>query len=505
MKQTKDSARPVAATSTPAEHSPLAAWTERVGAGQALVALAELDHDAAVFAVDEQQRILYWSPGAEALLGYRAADVVGAHCLTANRCQACMSGCGIAEHRRVSDVPLTLHQADGAPIQLTKSGRAFFDDDGRFLGGVERLSPRPSAPPAPLHEPTWSSKVTTFHGLVSRDEAMLRAFQTVRNVAETDATVLLRGASGTGKELVARAIHAESHRSAGAFVAVNCAALTPTLIESELFGHKKGAFTGAAADRAGLFQQAHHGTIFLDEVAELSMEVQAKLLRVLEEREVTPVGANRPVAVDVRVVAATHRSLRQAVRAGRFREDLMYRLRVVPLYLPALRQRSDDIELLLWHFIARRNQRGPRLVSEIAPEAMRALLHHSWPGNIRELRNVVEYAFAVGRGPILALGELPPEFRQRVADAAGEAHTGELAAVARAPAAAAPTVPAPASVGAASAAAPAINDLRGPSDAQERAAIAAAIAASDGHLGDAAARLGISRPTLWRKRKKYGL
>ena len=171
-----------------------------------------------------------------------------------------------------------------------------------------------------------------FHGLVSRDDGMRRAFQTIRNVAETDATVLVRGESGTGKELVARAIHLESHRAEKPFVAVNCAALTPGLLESELFGHLRGSFTGAVKDRKGLFQQAEGGTLFLDEVAELPLEMQSKLLRVLEDRVVTPVGASQELEVNVRVVAATHRALRREVDAGRFREDLMYRLRVVPVF-----------------------------------------------------------------------------------------------------------------------------------------------------------------------------
>ena len=303
-----------------------------------------------------------------------------------------------------------------------------------------------------------------FHGLITRDAAMLRAFQTIRNVAETDATVLVRGESGSGKELAARAIHLESHRGEGPFVPVNCAALTPGLLDSELFGHVRGAFTGAVRDRKGLFEQASGGTLFLDEVAELPLEMQSKLLRVLEERCVMPVGASTEIPVDVRVIAATHRALRREVEAGRFREDLMYRLRVVPVFLPPLRERRGDVELLLRFFLGQFNERGPRHVTSIAPRAMRALLNHAWPGNVRELRNVIEYAFAVGRGEELLLEELPPEFDR-------DGTTQETSADAR----------------------------------SERERIREALQLEGGKVGAAAARLGVSRATFWRKRRKYGL
>jgi transcriptional regulator with PAS, ATPase and Fis domain len=307
--------------------------------------------------------------------------------------------------------------------------------------------------------------VVTFHGIASADPAMHLVFETCRNVAETESSVLIRGESGVGKELLARAIHTESARAGGPFVALNCAALPASLAESELFGHVEGAFTGAVRDREGLFRQAHGGTLFLDELAELPLELQAKLLRVLEDRRVTPVGGSRAVPVDVRIVAATHQSLRQRVAAGLFREDLMFRLRVVPIFVPPLRERRADVSILLWRFIGERNLVGPRVIDSVAPEAMRALLDHRWPGNVRELRNVVEYAFAVGRGPELRLDDLPPELRDT-----------------RDP------TPAPAR-----------------RDGDEAAAIRAALAAAGGNVGRAAAALGTSRPTLWRKRKKYGI
>lgn len=434
----------------------LETWLAGIGAPMLLASLTDLMPDAAVFAVDAERNIVFWSKGAETLLGFRADEVIGHHCLKANRCVQCVSGCGIAQHGSVEAVPLVLYSATGEPVQLLKSARAFFDA-GEFAGGVELLIPQTASREV---QPTDAPDTQTFHGLTSTDPGMHQVFQTCRNVAETAANALVRGESGTGKELIARSLHAESARKDGPFVAVNCASLTPSLMESELFGHVKGAFTGAVKDRDGIFQQADGGTLFLDEVAELPLEFQAKLLRVLEEHAVMPVGGTKQVPVDVRLVAATHRSLRHEVEVGRFRADLMYRLRVVPIFLPALRERRGDVDLLVKTFIRERNAVGPRLVHSVAPEAMRALLEHDWPGNVRELRNVVEYAFAVGRGPEIERSELPPELRVDK---------------------------------------PTTLDSE-PIDEASR--IRMALAAADGHLGRAAAILGWSRATLWRKRKK---
>ena len=308
--------------------------------------------------------------------------------------------------------------------------------------------------------------VQNFHGLISRSPAMRDVFQIIQNAAETEATVLVRGESGSGKELVARAIHDLSSRATAPFLAVNCAALSSNLLESELFGHVRGAFTGAIKDHHGLFQRAHGGTLFLDEVAEMPLELQAKLLRVIQERNFLPVGGVNSIPVNVRLVAATHRSLREEVKNGHFREDLMYRLRVVPIYLPPLRERREDISVLLWHFIELHNTQNRRKIEEIEPEAMRLLLDYSWHGNIRELQNVVEYAFAVGRETILRATELPPEFRE----------------IEQAPVTVTKTLV----------------------DRDEKSAIARALSESK-NVNIAAQSLGMSRATFWRKRKLYGL
>jgi transcriptional regulator with PAS, ATPase and Fis domain len=459
--------------------STLETFLAQIGPGEAFAALSGLLPDAAVFVVDADRNVLHWSAGAEKVLGFSADEAVGRLCLSSIRCRNCMLGCGIARYRHIDGFPLELFRRDERWIPVAKYGRGFFGDDGEFLGGIEVLIPTGEARQdeagsaeeggaARLDLPADSE---TFHGLVSRDPVMKRAFQSICNVAETDATVLLRGESGCGKELAARAIHRESHRRDGPFVPVNCAALTPSLVESELFGHVRGAFTGAVSERRGLFQQANGGTLFLDEVAELPLEMQGKLLRVLEERRVTPLGGEREIEVDVRVIAATHRALREEVKAGRFREDLMYRLRVVPVFLPPLRDRRGDVEALLWHLLVEFNARGPRRVEQIAPDVMRALLDHAWPGNVRELRNVIEYAFAVGRGAELRRDELPPELREGT-------DPERPAAIAR---------------------------RVGSPRREERARIREALQLSEGRIGEAAARVGMSRATFWRKRRKYEL
>ena len=447
----------------------LEALLDRVGPQTAFELLVSLLPDAAVFVVDRDRNVVLWSDGAERVLGFKREEVEGRICLSGIRCRTCMLGCGLAEYGTITGYPLELFRSDSQVVATRKYAKAFLDDDGEFAGGIEVLIPAGPAFAPEAHEVGLPEDAEKLHGLISRDPAMKRVFQTLRNVSETDATVLIRGASGTGKELVARALHAESRRSDGPFVAVNCAALTPTLIESELFGHKKGAFTGAIADREGLFRQATGGTLFLDEVAELPLDLQAKLLRVLEEHVVTPVGADREVPVDIRVVAATHQSLRERVKNGKFREDLMYRLRVVPLFLPPLRDRQGDIELLLRRFLDEFNSRSPRQLSHIAPDAMRRLLDHPWPGNVRELRNVVEYAFAVGRGQELELAELPPEFQSG-------AEGGDSSEV--------------------------ITKVDSRSE-EER--IRWALDQSKGKVGKAIELLDMSRSTFWRKRKKYRL
>ena len=250
------------------------------------------------------------------------------------------------------------------------------------------------------------------HGLVGRSEPMRRVLDQVRKVAATGATVLVLGESGTGKELVARAIHDASPRRDQPFVSISCAAIPETLLESELFGHEKGAFTGAIRRKLGRFELANGGTLFLDEVGEIPAPVQVKLLRVLQERQFERVGGEETVEVDVRVVSATNRDLAQMVRDGRFREDLFYRLNVVPIALPPLRDRPGDVEALATHFVAKQAPRMGRAVKGISPEALELLRRHRWPGNVRELENVIEQALVFAEGELVSPDDLPEGLRR---------------------------------------------------------------------------------------------
>lgn len=308
--------------------------------------------------------------------------------------------------------------------------------------------------------------------VLTRDPAMQQLLRDVRRVAKSDARVLIRGETGSGKELIAEALHAESDRAAGPFRALNCAALPPNLLESELFGHVRGAFTGAVRDAPGQIRLADKGTLFLDEVAELPLELQAKLLRVLQDGSVLPLGGSEPRQVDVRFVSATHRSLRRQVEAGRFRADLMYRLRVIPLFLPPLRERAGDATMLAERFIAEHNKRGERSVEFLSEGAKAALEDYDWPGNVRELQNAIEYAFVMGDGPTLTEMDLPPEIRG-----------------------AEPGKPLPMNLAAE-------FEREIPEEAQ---ALLRALERAGGNKERAAASLGISRVTLWRKLRACGL
>ena len=306
-----------------------------------------------------------------------------------------------------------------------------------------------------------------FRDLVSKSPAMQRVFELVQVAARSNSTILVLGESGTGKEVFARAIHAESSRCQGPFVAVSCAALTETLLESELFGHEKGAFTGAVARRKGKLEVAHGGTLFLDEVGDISPKLQLDLLRVLEERRFHRVGGNELIEVDVRVIAATNRDLEKAVADGSFREDLYYRLNVIRVTLPPLRERREDIPLLVDHFLERLEVELKRHV-RVSPEAMAVLLAHHWPGNVRELRNVLE------RGAVVAQGEV--------------VRPADLGLGAAAPARPAETPAEPAS----------LEDV-------ERRHIAEVLGYSSGNISQAARLLGIDRVTLYTKIRKYQL
>ena len=315
----------------------------------------------------------------------------------------------------------------------------------------------------------------SFGGLIGRSAVMQPVFLLIRSTAHLDSTILITGESGTGKELVARELHAKSRRSGAPLIKVNCAALPESLIESELFGYEKGAFTGALRERKGKFEQAHRGTLFLDEIGELPLAAQAKLLRVLQERTVERVGGSREIQVDVRIVAATNRDLRQDVAAGKFREDLFYRLNVIPVELPPLRDRLEDILPLAGLFLKRFGREMGRTALRLSREAKEVLLAHRYPGNVRQLKNAMERASALCSGDTLGVEDLPPELRG----------SSEVPGTSR------PTRAEKGSL------------LAERMDDREAELIEQALSAAGDSRTEAARLLGISRKTLWKKMKRY--
>lgn len=320
--------------------------------------------------------------------------------------------------------------------------------------------------------------------MIGSSRALLHVLETARKVASSDATVLLRGESGTGKELLARIIHDNSPRRQGPFIAVHCAALAPGVLESELFGHVKGAFTGATSDRRGRFELADGGTLFLDEIGDISLETQVKLLRALQEREIEPVGGNGPVRVNVRVIAATHRPLEQLIAAGKFRDDLYYRLNVVSLLLPPLRERKDDLHELAASLLKRASSKLGKPIHDIEEDALAALLHYDWPGNIRELENVIDRAVVLAEGNLIRLGDLPPHIQQH------GRQTRE---------------PPPPAYRAPLASEPAATTLREGASLDERQRLLAALQQAGGNKARAAKLLGLPRSTFFSKLKKHRL
>lgn len=312
-----------------------------------------------------------------------------------------------------------------------------------------------------------------FEGIVGMSEGMRQVMTLLPRVAQTDTTVLVTGESGTGKELIARAIHAASRRPQGPFVSVSCAALPENLLESELFGHVKGAFTGALAARRGLFEEASRGTLFLDEIGEAPLSIQVKLLRVLEERSIRRLGDNRSIPMDVRIVAATNRDLQAAVREKLFREDLFYRLNVVPIAVPPLRERRDDIPLLVTHFIEKSARKVNKPVSRMSPQAMSLLMAYRWPGNVRELENVIQRIIVVAKGDTLDVQDLPPEILGKEEPRASALDLKDI--------------------------------MRESAGLAEKKLILDALTKSGGNVTQAAQALGISRVTLQKKMKLYNL
>jgi PAS domain S-box-containing protein len=422
-----------------------------------------------VFTVDRDWRITSFNRAAEEITGIPADEAVGRPCSEVFRSSMCESECALRRTMKSSRPVIGksgyIINANGDRIPISVSTAVLRGPRGTPVGGVETFRDL-SEIEALRHELDGRFRVGD---LASRSPLMHKVFEVLPAIAASPTTVLILGETGTGKELVARTIHSLSPRCRAPFVAVNCAALPDTLLESELFGYKAGAFTGAVKDKPGRFALAAGGTLFLDEIAEITPALQVRLLRVLQERTYEPLGSTRSETADVRVVAATNRDLAERMRQAKFREDLYYRVNVVRIELPPLRRRKEDIPLLVDGFIARFNALHKKSIRGIHPEALSLLMAHAWPGNVRELENVIERAFIMCTGTTIGIRHLPEELT------------------------------------AGNPAAPRATSIRTTREAIEAQAIGAALARNSYNRLAAARELGVHKSTLFRKIKKLGL
>jgi len=423
-----------------------------------------------VYTVDQEMNLLSFNRSLERITGFRSEEVLGKKCMEVFRSDFCEAGCPLKRSMRTGEtlrgIEVNLRAKDGSVVPIASSTALLRDEDGRPIGGICSFRDLREVHAVPASQ----GQVRDFLGMVSKNHRMHEIFDLIETVAESDASVLIEGESGTGKELVARAIHRLSGRREKPFLGVNCASLNENLMESELFGHIRGAFTGAVKDRMGRFEMAEGGTLFLDEVSEIGPHLQAKLLRVVQEREYQRVGETRARKADVRILSATNRRLKDLLAGGSFRDDLYYRLNVVSIIPPPLRDRKEDIPVLVDHFLDRSRDHRGGLRRSFSPLAMRVLLEYSWPGNVRELENAVERARICSRGEVIEESALPAEIRR----GGGTTHRGARPAG------------------------------QGP-DEPKAETIREALSRCRGNREEAALLLGISRVTLWRRMKRLGV
>jgi len=429
-----------------------------------------------VVTVDRDGRITSMNRTAEEILGLAAGEAVGRSTLEVLPAELCGPGSPLHETletgRRVRNREVSMADQAGKPVPLSLCAGPFRDESGHTLGAVCTI--RDLREIERIAEERRSR--TPFVGIVGKHPKIREVFDLIEMIKDSDSTVLLQGESGTGKGLFAQALHTLSPRGKYAFVKVSCAALPEALLESELFGHEKGAFTGAIKERKGRFELANKGTVFLDEIGDLSPSVQVKLLRVLQEQEFERVGGAETIRVDVRIIAATHRNLPELMREGKFREDLYYRLNVIPIHLPPLRERKSDIALLVEYLLERFAAKGKGTATALSPRSLSLLLDHDWPGNVRELENVLEHAMVCSRGAVIEPEALPRSLlmRQPATSPNGSALS-----------------------------APAVSP--GLSPDAERQTVVRALESSGWHRGRAAESLGMDRTTLWRKMRRLGI
>lgn len=365
-----------------------------------------------VFVVDKEFKLIFVNKAAEKLLGRKSDDFLGSVCKSFCDSDQCQISCPIAEvlvtGKKVYDLEASYQTSDGKSLPVKVNASVLEDDENNPIGGI--VSFRDDSVNKSIEKLIGSD--SHFNGIVGRSKQMIEVFTTIKEIAESEATVLISGETGTGKELVANALHATSIRSHKPFVKVNCAVLPENLLASELFGHVKGAFTDAVKDRIGRFELADRGTIFLDEIAEMPLHLQTQLLRILQEGTFERVGESITRKIDVRVIAATNKNLKSEIANKKFREDLFYRLNVLPISIPPLREREDDILILAQFFVDKYAQKYNKNIKEISPDTIDLIQSYSWPGNVRELENAIEYSFVRSkRADSVCLCCLPPHIR----------------------------------------------------------------------------------------------
>jgi PAS domain S-box-containing protein len=422
------------------------------------------------FTIDNDWNVTSFNRSAEKITGYKKHEAIGKKCWEIFNSSICRNGCHM-EQTMVKNKPmigneLQIQHKSGKLVPIRVNSNILINNRNESIGAVETFIDISEIRNLSEH----LSEVYRYENIVGRNKEIKQIFNVLESVSQTDSSVLITGESGTGKELAARAIHLNSPRKTGPFIAVNCSAFVETLIESELFGHEMGAFTGAIKTKIGKFELANEGTLFLDEIGDLSLAVQTKLLRVLETKEFERVGGNKTIKINARIIAATNKILANEISAGRFREDLFYRINVINIHLPPLRERMDDFPLIVNHFIEVFNKKFNKDIQQFSSQAFDILMDYKWPGNIRELENVIEHCFVLCNGKIVNVECLPKRLRER------NVHSIQLEVSP-------------------------INKIR----ETEKQLIISLLEKHKGNKTKTAEEMNINPSTLWRKIKKFGI
>jgi PAS domain S-box-containing protein len=422
--------------------------------------------------VDKDGNIRLFNQAAEEITGYRREEVIGQQCtiLDSDTCvvlteKGRQKSCDIFESGSIHNKKCRIRSSDGRAVHLLKNIKVLRDEQGDMIGAVESMTDITSLYMKEMELEELKQELRQeywFMGLLGKSIPMQKLFEQIRNAATSEAPVLIYGESGTGKNLVAQAIHTLSRRKDGPFVAMNCSALNEHLLESELFGHKKGSFTGAVNDRMGRFEAAHNGSIFLDEIGDMPKIMQVKLLRVLEQKEVERVGDHRPITVNIRLISATNKDLNVLVGSDMFREDLLYRINTVLIKVPPLRTRVEDIPIIAFHYLKKISHVNNKNIRRINSEAMEVIISYSWPGNVRQLINAIEHSTITCKGDTIEVTDLPEYVFHG-------------------------------------------NNAEGNERTYNREMLRSALALYKGNRTLTAKHLGISRVTLWKKLKESGI